>query len=154
MGKGVDFFSHLSYHITNEIVNRQKGAKMTRKLIKPDLNEIKKYQKKEAKKKPPPPYKTHAENYYYVKQMNNRTPMVVELVGGEVLKGRIEWYDEKCIKVKKEDNDSLILFKHYIKYMHKDPDFVEMKAIEREREEIEASRVKEEAAKIEEIEAE
>lgn len=97
---------------------------MTRKLIKPDLNEIKKYQKKDSKKKPPPPYKTHAENYYYIKQMNNRTPMVVELVSGEVIKGKIEWYDSKCIKVKKPDEDNLIIFKQVIKYMHKDPDFI------------------------------
>jgi RNA chaperone Hfq len=96
--------------------------KMTRKLIKPDLNEIKKHQRKDLKKKPPPPYKTHAENYYYIKQMNNRTPMVVELLNGEVLSGRIEWYDEKCIKVRKEDNSNLIVFKHVIKYMHKSPD--------------------------------
>lgn len=95
---------------------------MTRKLIKPDLNEIKKYQKKEAKKKPPPAYKTHAENYYYIKQMNNRTPMVIVLTNGEQLQGRIEWYDERCIKVRKEDGDNCIVFKHVIKYMHKDPD--------------------------------
>ncbi len=95
---------------------------MTRKLIKPDLNEIKKFQKKEAKRKPPPAYKTHAENYYYIKQMNNRTSMVIELVNGEVIKGRIEWYDEKCIKVRKEDNENFIVFKHFIKYMYKIPD--------------------------------
>ena len=92
---------------------------MTRKLIKPDLNEIKKFQKKDAKRKPPPPYKTHAENYYYIKQMNNRTAMVIELVNGEILKGRIEWYDEKCIKFRREDDENFIVFKHFIKYMYK-----------------------------------
>jgi host factor-I protein len=103
---------------------------MTRKLIKPDLNEIKKFQKKDSKKKPPPAYKTHAENYYYIKQMNNRTPMVIELVNGEVLKGRIEWYDEKCIKVRLDDNANFILFKHIIKYMYKNPEAVEAEASE------------------------
>ncbi len=97
---------------------------MTRKLIKPDLNEIKKLAKKETRKKPPPPYKTHAENYYYIKQMNNNTPMVIELISGEVFKGKIEWYDERCIKIKKGDRDTLLVFKHIIKYMYKDPDFV------------------------------
>jgi len=101
---------------------------MTRKLIKPDLNEIKKFQKKDFKKKPPPPYKTHAENYYYVKQMNNHTPMLLELVNGEILKGKIEWYDDKCIKVKKDDYDSLIVFKHYIKFLQKDPAFIEIRS--------------------------
>lgn len=98
---------------------------MTRKLIKPNLNEIKKATKKDTKKKPPPPYKTHAENYYYVKQMNNRTDMIVELTTGDVLKGKIEWYDERCIKLKKDRENNYIVFKHVIKYMYKDPDSVE-----------------------------
>lgn len=93
---------------------------MTRKLIKPNLDEIKKLGKKEGRKKPPPPYKTHAENYYYIKQMNNRTPMIIELINGEVLNGKIEWYDEKCIKIKKSVGINCIVFKHFIKYMYKD----------------------------------
>jgi len=96
---------------------------MTRKLIKPDLREIKKISKKDARKKPPPAYKTHAENYYYIKQMNNKTHMVVELINGEVFKGRIEWYDKNCIKIKREDENNFIVFKQVIKYMYKDPDF-------------------------------
>lgn len=100
---------------------------MTRRLIKPNLKEIKKIAKKDAKKKPAPPYKTHAENYYYIKQMNNRTPMVVELINGEVLKGRIEWYDEKCIKVKCDDESNFIVFKHVIKYMYKNPEISDEK---------------------------
>lgn len=96
---------------------------MTRKLIKPDLNEIKKYQKKDARKKPPPPYKTHAENYYYIKQMNNRTHMVIAMVDGTSFKGRIEWYDEKCLKIKTEDGENYIVFKHFVKYMFKNPEF-------------------------------
>jgi host factor-I protein len=100
---------------------------MTRRLIKPNLKEIKKSARKEMKKKPAPPYKTHAENYYYIKQMNNRTPMVIELINGEVLKGKIEWYDEKCIKIKCDDESNFIIFKHVIKYMYKDPDYSEEK---------------------------
>jgi sRNA-binding regulator protein Hfq len=89
------------------------------------LKDLKKNGKKD-KKKPPPPYKTHAENYYYIKQMNNRTPMVITLTDGTQLKGRIEWYDEKCIKYRLDGGaNSYILFKHVIKYMHKDPEFIE-----------------------------
>ncbi len=93
---------------------------MTRKLIKPDLNEAKKFLKKDTRKKPPPPYRTHAENYYYVKQMNNKTMLIIELIDDTRIKGCIEWYDERCLKIKKEDGDNIILFKHYIKFMHKD----------------------------------
>lgn len=95
---------------------------MTRKLIKPNLKEIKRDAKRDQKKKPPPPYKTNAENYYYIKQMNNQTPMVVELTTGESFRGRIEWYDEKCIKLKQSDGGNFILFKQVIKYMYKNPD--------------------------------
>ena len=101
---------------------------MTRRLIKPNLKEIKKIAKKDLKKKPAPPYKTHAENYYYIKQMNNRTHMVVELINGELLKGKIEWYDDKCIKVKCEDESNFIVFKHVIKYMYKNPEMPDEKS--------------------------
>jgi len=95
---------------------------MTRKLIKPDLSEAKKMYKKDSKIKTPPPYRTHAESYYYVKQMNNRTMLVIELVDGKSFKGTIEWYDEKCLKIKKDEGDNIILFKHFIKFIHKVPE--------------------------------
>ena len=95
---------------------------MTRKLIKPDLNEVKKIYKNDAKKKPPPPHRTHAENYYYVKQMNNRTRLEIELIDGTSVKGTLEWYDERCLKIKKEDGDNIILFKHFIKLIRKLPE--------------------------------
>jgi len=98
---------------------------MTRKLIKPNLKEINQKIKKDVKRKPPPPYKTHAENYYYIKQMNNRVQLVLELVGGDQIKGLIEWYDEKCLKIKKLDGSNLILFKSQIKFIFKNPDFVQ-----------------------------
>lgn len=94
---------------------------MTRKLIKPDLTEAKKILKKDTKKKTPPPYRTHAESYYYVKQMNNKTLLVIELADNTSVRGTIEWYDEKCLKIKKEDGANIILFKHYIKFIHKAP---------------------------------
>ncbi len=94
---------------------------MTRKLIKPDLSEIKKIHKKDMKKKAPPPYRTHAESYYYVKQMNNKTVLVIELTDGTSINGSIEWYDEKCLKIKKDDGNNIILFKHFIKFIHKAP---------------------------------
>src|SRR5262249_17537609 len=44
-----------------------------------------------------PPENTSAEAFYYVKQMTNRTPMVVVLDTGDELRGHIEWYDRNCI---------------------------------------------------------
>ena len=100
---------------------------MIRKLYKPNLKEINQKNKKENKRKPPPPYKTHAENYYYIKQMNNRTQLILELINGEVIKGLIEWYDERCLKVKKLEGGNLIVFKEHIKYICKNSDFGEDK---------------------------
>src|ERR671923_273574 len=41
-------------------------------------------------KKSPPPDVTHAENFYYQKQMQSKTPMVLVLHDGEQLYGTIE----------------------------------------------------------------
>jgi RNA chaperone Hfq len=66
-----------------------------------------------------PPENTSAEAFYYVKQMNNRTPMVVVLDNGNNLRGHIEWYDRGCIKVNREGAPNLLVYKHAIKYMYK-----------------------------------
>lgn len=97
---------------------------MTRKLIKPNLKEIKQGAKKDLKRKPPPPYKTHAENYYYVKQMNYHTPLIVELLDGEKVSCKLEWYDERCLKIKRPDGNTMIVFKAQIKFIYKDPAYV------------------------------
>jgi len=94
---------------------------MTRKLIKPDLIEAKKNYKKDTKKRPPPPYRTNAESYYYVKQMGNKTLLIIEMIDDSSITGTIEWYDERCLKIKKDDGSNIILFKHFIKFIHKAP---------------------------------
>ena len=71
------------------------------------------------RRRPVPPDSTSAEAFYYVKQMNARTPMVVVLDSGEQLRGHIEWYDRNCIKVNREDAPNLLVFKHAIKYVYK-----------------------------------
>ena len=66
-----------------------------------------------------PPENTSAEAFYYLKQMNNHTPMVVMLDGGMALRGHIEWYDRSCIKVNRVGEPNLLVYKHAIKYMYK-----------------------------------
>src|ERR1700690_3696699 len=53
-------------------------------------------------KKMAPPEQTNAENFYYQKQMQSRTPMVIVLRDGEEVHGVIEWYDKQCIKVNRD----------------------------------------------------
>ena len=71
-------------------------------------------------KKPAPPETTHAENFYWVKQMQSHTPMAVVLEDGEVLRGTVEWYDRDCIKLTRQGSPNLLIFKRVIKYVHKD----------------------------------
>jgi len=93
---------------------------MNRKLIRPNLNEIKdKMNREQAKKKSHPSSDTFAENYYYLKQMNKRTTMVVALSDGEKVFGIVEWYDRNCIKLNRQDGPNLLIYKSCIKYIHK-----------------------------------
>jgi sRNA-binding regulator protein Hfq len=71
------------------------------------------------RKKPAPPEQTFAENFYYIKQMQARTPMVVVLETGETIRGVIEWYDKACIKVHRNKEPNLLIMKSAIRYMYK-----------------------------------
>jgi len=67
-----------------------------------------------------PPEQTNAENFYYQKQMQTRTPMVIVLQDGEQVHGVIEWYDRNVIKVNRNGHSNLIIYKPAIKYMYKE----------------------------------
>lgn len=72
-------------------------------------------------KKPAPPEQTNAENFYYQKQMQGRTQMVIVLRDGEEVHGIIEWYDRNCIKVNRDSGaPNLMIYKPAIKYMYKE----------------------------------
>ncbi len=97
---------------------------LNRRLIRPSLTEVKDQMATRKTttaqiKKSIPPDQTNAENYYYVKQMQSKTPMVFVLKDGETLTGIIEWYDKTCLKVNREGAPNLLLFKPNIKYMYK-----------------------------------
>ncbi len=97
---------------------------MNRKLIRPDLTEVKEQFHATAKlyrtRKPVPPEQTNAEGYYFSKQMANRTRMVIILKDGEELRGTIEWYDKSALKVHRASEPNILLFKDNIKYMFKE----------------------------------
>jgi len=95
-----------------------------RRLIRPSMNEVKEQRspapiRKDAPKKVSPPEQTNAENFYYLKQMQAKTPMTIVLKDGEMLKGVIEWYDKTCLKVNREGEPNLLVYKSNIKYMYK-----------------------------------
>jgi host factor-I protein len=70
-------------------------------------------------KKSTPPEQTNAEQFYYSKQMQGKTHMIVVLTDGEQLEGIIEWYDRECLKLNRNGAPNLLLYKHSIKYMYK-----------------------------------
>jgi host factor-I protein len=71
-------------------------------------------------KKVAPTEQTNAENFYYQKQMQTKTPMVVVLRDGEEVHGYIEWYDKHCIKLNRNGAANLMIYKPAIKYMFKE----------------------------------
>src|ERR1700730_15429834 len=71
-------------------------------------------------RKSAPPEQTNAENFYYQKQMQSKTPMVIVLGDGEEIRGMIEWYDKSCIKVNRNGQTNLLIYKPAIKYMYKE----------------------------------
>jgi sRNA-binding regulator protein Hfq len=95
-----------------------------RRLIRPPLVEAKEKpvnpNRAAVTKKQVPPDTTNAENFYYVKQMQTKTPMVIVLQDGEVLHGIIEWYDKTCLKVNRDNEPNLLIYKSFIKYMYKE----------------------------------
>src|SRR5580704_13378650 len=100
---------------------------VNRKLFRPSLTEVKEpapsrshHGGPQPHKKPAPPEMTHAENFYWVKQMQSRTPMTVVLTNGEALHGTVEWYDRDCIKLTRIGSPNLLIYKQMIKYVYKD----------------------------------
>jgi len=100
---------------------------VNRKLIRPTLAEVRERGDRDQhrrnapdpNRKRVPPEQTHAESFYYKKQMDNKTGMVVVLQDGEQLRGSIEWYDRGCIKLHRNEGPNLLVLKHNIKYMYK-----------------------------------
>jgi len=93
---------------------------MYRKLIRPNLAEYKGQKSRESsKKRSSPSYDTSAENYYYLKQMNKKTPVAIVFTDGEIMEGFIEWYDRNCIKLNRENAPNLLVYKNCIKYLYK-----------------------------------
>jgi RNA chaperone Hfq len=71
-------------------------------------------------KKIVPTEQTNAENFYYQKQMQSKTPMVIVLRDGEEVHGYIEWYDKHCIKLNRSGAANLMIYKPAIKYLFKE----------------------------------
>jgi host factor-I protein len=76
-------------------------------------------ERRQARKASPAVEQTHAENFYYQKQMQTRTPLVVVLRGGEQMEGVIEWYDRDSIKLSRSNGSPVLVYKGSIRYLFK-----------------------------------
>jgi len=79
----------------------------------------------QVKKRIPPPNETNAEIFYYKKQIDAHTLMVIVLLDGEEIEGTIEWYDRGALKVNRKDAPNLLVLKRNIKYIYKAEERVE-----------------------------
>lgn len=94
-----------------------------------ESNKVQSYSRQQAndsdgggRKKSPPPVETHAEIFYYKKQIDTHTSMIIILQDDEEIEGTIEWYDREALKVNRKDAPNILLLKHNIKYMFKAED--------------------------------
>jgi hypothetical protein len=79
----------------------------------------------QVKKRVPPPNETNAEIFYYKKQIDAHTPMVIVLLDGDEIEGTIEWYDRGALKVNRKGAPNLLVLKRNIKYIYKADERVE-----------------------------
>ena len=82
----------------------------------------------QVRKRTPPPMETNAELFYYKKQIDAHTPMIIVLLDGEEIEGTIEWYDRGALKVNRKSAPNLLLLKRNVKYMYKADERVEQAA--------------------------
>ena len=72
------------------------------------------------KAKTPPPDDTYQEAAYLKALGEKQTPVAVKLLDGEVLRGWIEYYDQRMIRLTREGAPNLFIFKHEIMYIAED----------------------------------
>ncbi|HEY0307001.1 MAG TPA: RNA chaperone Hfq [Acidobacteriaceae bacterium] len=65
------------------------------------------------------PEPSHAEVFYYQKQVQAQTPMVVVLDDGDRLEGIIEWFDKDAVKLRLTTLQRILIYKSSIKFIYK-----------------------------------
>jgi host factor-I protein len=69
------------------------------------------------KGKTPPPEDTHEESAYLKMLGEKQRPVRIKLMHGEVLRGWIEYYDRRMVRLTREGAPNLFIFKHEIAYI-------------------------------------
>ena len=75
--------------------------------------------------KPPaktrPSDQTFEEVRYLRHLIDNKIPVSVKLLDNEVISGVIEYYDTSFIRLTRQGEPNLFIFKHDIKYLYEEP---------------------------------
>src|SRR3974390_3035437 len=71
--------------------------------------------------KTPPPDDTHQEATYLKSLGEKQVPVIIKLLSGEVLRGWIEYYDRRMVRLTREGEPNLFVFKHEIAYIAEQP---------------------------------
>jgi RNA chaperone Hfq len=59
------------------------------------------------------------ESFYFEKQMQQQTSLVVVLEDGEEIEGVVEWYDSASLKLRRSNGSRVMVYKHAVKYLYK-----------------------------------
>jgi host factor-I protein len=66
------------------------------------------------------PETTFREAEYIDRLSKSRTPVVVKLTDGEEVRGWIEYYDKDIIRITRETQPNLFIYKNRVKYLYED----------------------------------
>lgn len=65
-----------------------------------------------------PPEQTFEEVKYLKRLIEGKIPICVKLTDGEEVRGVVEYYDQRFIRITRRDNPNLFIFKHDIQYLY------------------------------------
>ena len=109
--------------------SEQNAFNGTRKLVRPQLPALNRRRTDNTHSEDPlshamisdqhgVPESSHAEVFYFQKQMQQQTEMTVVLEDGEELHGVIQWFD-KCVIKMRVGRQRIMIYKSCIKYLYK-----------------------------------
>ena len=98
-------------NVPREITRPNGNSKGPRKLIRKAPSHL-----NDGATQPEP---SHAEVFYFQKQVQTQTPMVVVLDDGERMEGVIEWFDRESLKLRLTTLQRVLIYKTAIKFIHK-----------------------------------
>jgi host factor-I protein len=67
------------------------------------------------------PETTFREAEYIDRLSKSKTTVIVKLIDGEEIRGWIEYYDKDIIRITREKDPNLFIYKNRVKYLYEDP---------------------------------